>query len=277
MRDDDCRRLSERLYRELRELNDELRPPPTLSDKLAAYYKLEEASGTRYDSSPRGNDLTQNNNPTNTPAIIGDGFLSATASNHRLRRDPPFASDFEMGNFDFAISLWARLDSKGANRRLIQKGVATGQADWQILYPSAADRLRWQVVAPSGTTFNLDSSLGSPVIGQWYHLYVEHDAAAAKIRMRVRTAAADSLDYTDERSTGGAGCRNTASWSFCIGHLANTACWDGAVDEVAIWRLRKLTVPEQDAVWNLGKGLSIDAWSKLKYPIKVWGAGRQVA
>lgn len=223
--------------------------PSTILTNLVAYWKLDEASGSRADSQGT-NTLTDNNTVTSAAGIISNAAQFTSANSEYL--DIADNAALSMGNFDFAMWAWAYLDTKVASRSVLAKISAVGNAagyEYDFLYSSGPDRFRFGV--SDGTTITLVAAdnLGSPSTATWYFISVYHDAAANTIGISVNNGATNTAAHTT-------GVQNLTN-RFSLGRAGefNGQYWNGRIDEVGI-RKQLLTAAEQTSLYNAGAGLS---------------------
>ena len=220
-----------------------------LGNGLAAYWKLDEASGTRSDSAASSH-LTDNNTVTVNAGKRGNAAqFTRTNSEFLSIADNPSVST---GDIDFTIAAWGYLDSKNALMVMVHKGSTTGSdLEYGLRYDSTADRFQF-LVSPAGNdivSVNADS-LGSPSIGTWYYLVGWHDSVNNTINIQeVTNGTVDSLSYTTGLADRGG--------VFYVGRKGDGSVfarfWDGRIDEVGLWK-RVLTDQERADLYNSGNG-----------------------
>jgi len=219
-----------------------------LTNNLISYWKLDEASGTRYDSHGT-NDLADNGTVTSATGKLGAAgdfevdnieYLSI-ASN----------SSLNTGDIDFTFSAWVRLESKGANRFIIAKDhITSGQREYALYYSSVADRFRFELHSATDSATNVTANaLGSPALSTWYFIVAWYDSAADMMYIQVNNGTVNSA----AKGTLQAG----SSAEFRIGARQYTGLvqpFDGLIDEVGFWK-RVLTSDERTQLYNSGSAL----------------------
>lgn len=96
--------------------------------------------------------------------------------------------------------------------------------------------------------------LGTPSLGQWYHLAASFDASAATVEFMV-----DGISIGTHNIGGVTSIADTDS-TVCIGHSGSGAFdFDGLIDEVRIWDITRTA-----AEINTNKAVMIDSASGLK-------------
>lgn len=224
--------------------------PSSLLTGLIAYYKLDEASGTRVDSTGRGNDLTPTNAPGNTAGKIGNAVdLTAASSQYLSIADN---ADMSTGDIDFTIAGWFNLKSKSANRTLFSRFNNSGnQREYLIDYDSGDDRIRFQVSADgAATTTVVGTSAGSPSINTWYLVIAWHDATANTINIQIDNGTIDSASHS------GGALNSTSNFQIGAREISGSENYaDARIDEVGFWK-KVFTSTERLSLWNGGTGLT---------------------
>ena len=218
----------------------------TLQQSLVAYWRLEEASGTRLDDlngcGGAGCDMTDNNTVTQNPGTIGNAAQFTNANSEYLSHVDN--ADLSVGDIDFTWSVWVYLDSKAANRTIIFKSGGTAATSaYQILYDQVADRFKF--IVGNGTTSGTAQAnvLGSPSTATWYFIIGWHDATANTVNIQVNNGTVNTTSY----SSGGQDEANP----FYIGR--GTAYMDGRADEIGFWK-KVLSSGERTLLYNSGVG-----------------------
>lgn len=218
---------------------------PSLLSGLVAYWKLDEASGTRSDS-VGANHLVDNNTVTQAAGKLGSAAHFAAASSERLSTSDSAA--LSTGDIDFTLAGWVWLDTKTGSRVLFGKdGPVSGGREFRVLYESSTDRFRF-AVSPDGTatTVVVASAAGSPAANAWYFVVAWHDATANRIYIQVNDGPVESVAHTP-------GVIDGAN-PFEIGATTGNGVYmDGRLDAVGVWK-RVLSVAERTDLYNTGLG-----------------------
>ena len=215
-----------------------------LADNLIAYWKLEEASGTRNDSHSNALHLTDNNTVTQATGKQGNAADFEASNGEYLSRVD--SATLSMGDIDFTVLLWVNAESLGSNYVIGQYGGA-GARSWEIQHTGSRFHF---FVSNDGTVTNwvTANNLGAPSTATWYLIIAWHDAAANTINIQVNNGTVDSGGHTT-------GVFNSAE-DFRIGTAeVGGPFWDGLIDEVAIWK-RVLTSDERTQLYNGGSGMT---------------------
>ncbi|MBI2314953.1 hypothetical protein HYU93_02745 [Candidatus Daviesbacteria bacterium] len=229
----------------------------SLGTNLNAFWKLDEASGTRSD--PVGsNNLTDNNTVTQTTGKIGNaGQFTAANSEYLSVADN---ANLRTGDIDFTISGWFYKDSSPTTiLRAVGKYNTTGNLreymiDWS---GSSVNRFRFIVssdgITPVSVTAN---SLGAPSNSTWYFIVAWHDAAANTINIQVNNGTVDSAAHTTGIFTGAA--------PFTVGATGVPGeYWDGRIDAVGLWK-RVLSSSERTVLYNSGNGVEYPFYTNTR-------------
>lgn len=221
------------------------RPSWLLTDSLVGYWKMDETSGTRADSSGNAYTLTDTNTVTSNTGKISNAAQYTAANSEDLRRSDN--ANLSGCDCDFTISAWVYLDTKGTSRSIVSKYSTTGtNREYNLYFGNGADRFRIEVSNDGTNLVTLDaSSLGSPATATWYFIVAWHDSVANTLNIQVNNGTVDSMAHTTGVNDGTA--------NFMIGARTGTFYWDGRIDEVGMWK-RVLSSAERAALWNSGAG-----------------------
>ena len=226
-----------------------------------AYWKMEEASGTRADATGNGNDL---DTPINTPAqvtgIIGKGIGFTASSSQLIKRAD--TANLSFGDVDFSIVTWIKVHTiTGSNTYpfFISKR-ETGAYEYNIQFQDFAGggtnkAFSFYVYGTSDGVTGADviaATFGSIPLDTWCMVYCYHDHTANTLGISVNNGTVDTTSYSG-------GCNDGTS-DFSVGALETSLgvyvqYVDGAMDEVGIWR-RLLTTDEVTKLYNGGAGLT---------------------
>ena len=220
-----------------------------LVDNLIAFWKLEEASGSRIDS-VGSNNLTDNNTVTQATGIVGNAAQFARANSEHLSILDNI--DLSTGDIDFSFACWIYLDSKTNSSSILGKwtGLAD-QREYLLIYlGGATDRFHFVVSGDGNGTqsknINADT-FGAVPTGVWIFVVFWHDATANTVNISVNNGAVDSAAHTFGVFDG--------TGDFNIG--ATEAAFDfmdGRIDAVGFWK-KVLSAAERTELYNNGNGL----------------------
>ena len=228
---------------------------PTLIDKLAAWWPLDESSGTRGDAHG-ANDLTDNNTVAQATGKLS-GAASFTSANSEYLSIASNAA-LQAGDVDFMIGVWVYLKVKGAVKSIVTKWDSTGDnREYRLFYQASVDRFQIQISddgIAATTTLSADT-LGSPTVNTWYFILAWHDPTADTLNIQVNNGGVDSAAHSTGIYVGSA--------DFMIGARPVTPNYlDGYVDEAFIWK-QLLSADERAAVYNASYGIN---YNRLRNP-----------
>ncbi|HKS27072.1 MAG TPA: LamG domain-containing protein [Pyrinomonadaceae bacterium] len=220
---------------------------PELLRDLVAHWRMNEASGTRYDAHGSSH-LTDNNTVTTATGKIGSAALFTAANSEYLSCTSN--SSLQMGDIDFTIIAWVYLTSKGAHRMLVSKMDNAARDEFLIYYRSTADRFAFEVRRDTGAYLDVNAdALGSPAINTWYQIVVWHIVAARTINIQVNNGGVNSL------ATGGPLAAASTSPFMLGGWGYGGSYHDGRIDSVSVYK-RLLGTGEPGLLYNSGNALA---------------------
>lgn len=222
-------------------------PPGDLATSLIAYWKLDEASGTRVDElsgcGGGGCDLTDNATVTQAVGKVGNAALFTAANSEFLSHAD--VADLSTGDIDFSFVGWI-YPTNLSGTHMAAAQLAGGTVGWQLF--------------TNGTTLQFDVGdggagvIGSAVWGSalstntWYFVVAWHDAAANQVGISVNNGTPVTA-----ATTGAAGDSTAA---FTLGERAvvgSQLFWDGRLDEAGWWK-KVLSSTERGWLYNSGNG-----------------------
>ena len=183
-------------------------------------WHLGEASGTRYDSTSIGNNLTDNNTVTQGSGQVGNAAQFDDANSEHLSRAD--TATLDGGDNSYTIEGWFSQDDFSANHMIVTK-LKSGSYDYQIFTNSAA---ALYVQLFSTTTKVAEVIIPSLDISTWYYFAAQHDPTANKARLLLNNG---SWQEDTESATPA-----TSSAEFQLGgrELTPSQFVDGKIDEV---------------------------------------------
>lgn len=220
----------------------------TLLSNLVAYWTLDEASGTRFDSTASDQDLAPTNNVNSGTGLISNAIVMpnpVTSADWLWIADN---STMSVGDIDFTFTTWiwfTNLPSAlGADATFLKKDEVAGVRDYrlEVLGNFPFDQARWTKWAPATDTpaSVTASSFGALSAATWYWICVWHDAGNNEIGISINNSA------TNVTSTS-TGVADTAA-GFRLGMDLM-----GRQDETGFWK-RLLTADEKATNYNGGLG-----------------------
>jgi len=224
-----------------------------LTNGIAAYWKLDEISGSIVNDSYSSNDGTVTNATINQTGILGNG-VSFDGSGDYINCGSN--SSLDIGTSDWSFSCWfkttASLSSSSNLYTIFANGssatagidiILRGSTLWNGILVRLCD-------GSSYYDFKPDSDLSSTINnGAWHHLAVTIDRDgnlviyldASAVKTKSITAYSAKNFYS--------------SYDHKIGVLNFGYSFDGTLDEIGIWK-RVLTLAEISQLHNSGAGLS---------------------
>ncbi|MCC2631635.1 MAG: type sorting protein [Patescibacteria group bacterium] len=218
---------------------------PFLTNGLASYWTLDEATGTRMDSIGT-NHLTSNNNVTSEQGKISDAALFKTAATQSL--SIPDNTSLSTGDTDFTLAAWVNLDTKGGFQVIAAKqDTSISQREFALFYNGSSDRFNFSI-SSNGTssTTVVANNLGAPAINTWYYVVGWHDSVNNTVNIQVNDTTLNSAAHTT-------GVRDGTSTLRVGANTENIQFWSGKIDSLALWK-RALSGSERTALYNSGLG-----------------------
>lgn len=212
---------------------------PLLTD-LVAYWKLDEASGTRFDS-VGSNDLTDNNTVGSATGRIGNAASFVAANIEYLSRAST-ADVQASGNFTFAA--WIKPASIGNRMGVVNKGTTGAE---YILWIDTTGQIKFALSANFTNRAETPSAISTT---EWWLVVASYDGTP---RLWVRSESGTLL--TDDGNATG---HSIGAADYEVGHyeVAGTPYpFNGLIDEVGFWK-RVLTPAERTTLWNGGSGIT---------------------
>lgn len=218
----------------------------TLSTSLDAFWKLEEASGTRFDETANDVDLTDNATVTqNASGKIGASALFTASNSEYLEAST--STELDYGDVDWSVAGWFKLATKAGAVVFSKWTEQSNQRSYRLWYDSTPDRMKFEVSGDGTAVTTITANrFGSPNVGEWVHFYAEHDATINRIRVRFNFHLYDEADHT-----GGTYASSTAKFrlgSDVDSGGTNELFWDGEMDAIGAWG-RKLSESEQGLLY----------------------------
>lgn len=227
----------------------------SLVDNLVAYWKLDETSGTYYDS-------VYQNHLTNVGVSSIGGKIGNAANFNRTSTNylwiPSYNPAFDVGTNDsFAVSMWVHLNEKSTSPTFISKSAqASPSGGFRIGYTSSGDRFIFTCFAgATGTTVSANN-LGSPSNSTWYHILAQFNATNGQLSIAINGGTADTATIS------GTYTKSTAplvigTWSNSGTPMSANSTYgaNAYIDGVGFWNGRTLTNTEKSALYNSGNGV----------------------
>ncbi|MFZ2149818.1 MAG: LamG domain-containing protein [Minisyncoccia bacterium] len=218
----------------------------TLTNGLAAYWKLNEASGTRTDSFA-GNNLSDNNGVSQAAGVSAGTSTSAGFNSASSQFLSSASTLTQVGDSSFTFAGWFYLNSNATYIPFGKDSGVAGQREFRLRH--LANRFDFAVFRPGDTQVTITSPVNTAA-NNWYFVVVWHDAAADTLNISVNNSVPAS------QSTGGSLQITTNGSLFTVGSRqfpGSQSYLNGRIDEFGFWR-RVLTVGEITNLYNGGSG-----------------------
>jgi hypothetical protein len=215
-----------------------------LTDNLAVYYSLDEASGAAIDAHST-HDLTETSGTIDAASGKVSGARDFESGDTEYF-DVADHADISVGNIDFTITGWVWLESVTAGHLALKGDGDDLEYDIQVL--GGPTRLRFRTSSATGFTNLTSVDSGTVSTGAWLFVAAWHDATANEIAIQINNGTPVTAAYS-------AGSYDSAA-PFQIGaYSAFSEYSDGLIDEVGLWK-RLLTSDERSTLYNSGNGFA---------------------
>jgi len=218
----------------------------TLNSGLIAYWKLDEASGTRVDSEPTGTaqDLTDNNTVTSATGRISNGaFFTSANSEYLSHADSADLSTTRM------VAAWVKATTLTAGMVIVLYWSVSPsqQRSWRLWWDSSTGKFKYEVSGDGIVSTSIQATtFGTPVTNVLYFVAGWIDTTGNTLNISINNGTVNSVAYSS-------GILNSTA-TFDIGARgAASDFWNGLIDEVGVWN-RPLTAIELTRLYNLGAG-----------------------
>lgn len=216
-----------------------------LAQSLVAYWRLDEASGTRADA-VGSNTLTDNNTVTSNPGLVYPTAAQFTAANSESLSIADNAA-LSMGNIDFWFAAWVRLDTKTVDRPILMKGTdtaANANYEYALRFQQSNDRFRLSI-SDGTNAIGVSPTLGSIALNSWYFLLCTYDSTNDLAKISANGGTYATAAYTT-------GSFNSAT-SFVLGNIASTYM-DGRMGPVMVGKNYVPSAADVTFLYNSGAG-----------------------
>lgn len=224
----------------------------TLATNLYAYYKLDEASGTREDIHSTF-DLTDNNTVASATGIINSGADFEAANSEYFSQTSANPS----GAGDWSFSFWAKVESDPGTYALFSHYQNTGnQRSLVVNYTNNAGTKQLQAITSANGSTAVSGTINQTLTaGTWYYLSFLYDASAGTMEIYVNGSSIGTISSLRTSL-------HNSTDPFRIGAIGDgggvTSYFDGIIDEFGIWS-KLLTSAEVTELYNAGAGLPYEA------------------
>jgi hypothetical protein len=219
----------------------------SLLTDLAAYWKLDETSGNRADSSGNGTILTDTNTVLYAAGKQGNAADFEEDNNERLTAASN--SSIALSNDQaLTIACWVYRESdSGFDIGIVAKNANSDHTDEYVLSDYSAGSGKYRFKVGNGTSSTTVDSTTAPTNGAWHLVIAWHDPTADKLYISVNNETPAQATWTGGTYVG--------TSQLTIGGMTFNAGinYDGLIDEVGIWK-RVLTADERTTLYNSGSG-----------------------
>lgn len=226
-----------------------------LKRDLVYFFKLDEASGLRRDSSPNGFSATDNNTVGQGAGRAGIGFAADFERDNSESLTVGDAPLLRLGAFDFSWSWWFNQEAAAAALAIFfgkDTGLAGGDRREYLAFINSAGVVRVDVWQGTDATFlgELDSGAIASPTGAWHHVAVWYDSASRVLSGSVDNGTTFTVTLTGQPAPA------AATTELVLGDRTSAPefGFDGLLDAVGFWR-RQLTDAERTRLYNGGNGL----------------------
>lgn len=222
-----------------------------LKTDLVSYWKLDEASGTRYDSHG-SNDLTGSPTIGSVTGKINSAADFESANSESL--STTYTAALQPTSGPFTIACWIKIESAQVFAMIFSQSGGG--------YELRLDSSGTQAQFSNDTSGSVQSTVTLST-GTWYFLVGWYDGAGV-MNIQVNNGTPDTLSGTP--------FHNRTDNPHFGSRPSGTLFFDGLIDEAAIWT-RVLTSDERTEIYNNGNGLSYDSWDVAagQPTVKRWG------
>lgn len=222
-----------------------------LLNRIEAYYKFEQPSGSLVVDEVAGQNLTQHNDPSGVVGVVGSGVTGDSARTAYLSHAAN--ATFRPGDIDWTIAGWIKMTTKASAQFFWSQYEPDGdERAISLLYSVSADRISFRVYGDgtAGSEGRVDAdSLGSPAVDTWYFVVCWHDAFNNEIYIQVNGGAVDKAEHT-----GGVFASSPQDFEVSA-RTENNGVSDVFNDELGVWH-RLLSPVERSDLYNSGAGLT---------------------
>lgn len=209
---------------------------PLLKD-LVSYWKLDEASGTRFDSHG-ANHLTDTNTVSQAVGKLDNAAAFVRANFERL--DIASNADLTTGAIDWSFACWFFPTNTVDYQGIAAKKTDNAQQEWELAVNGT--NLQWYVVH-EGNASSDNILLGGYTANAWNHIMIWKTGTTIGMQLNGGTPSTLTLTATPRTSTG----------MFALGATGGGNFYDGRIDEAGFWR-RALSADERTTLYSNGAG-----------------------
>lgn len=218
---------------------------------LVGYYELNEsANADAVDASGNGKTMTDFGSVGSVSGVISTARSFPGTGGNYLRRNSD--SSFQPGASSFSITLWAKPASLTQGTFPTIVGYAkTLNIEWMVNFYDGNAAPYFSVSANGVTEVQAVAATNSfPNTSTWVFIACTWDGTNIKI----------SVNGGSFVTAAFAGPVFSGTSDFEMGTRGAAGLWNGAIDEVAFWKGRSLTLAEVQQIYNAGAGLPFSSF-----------------
>ena len=221
-----------------------------ITDNLVGYWNLDEASGTRNDSTAGANHLTDNNTVTGTTGPGAHNASLFTNANLEALTHTNNAT-LNVSGGAFTVAIWVKLTSLIDGQGFACHGTSASNRSWQLHQQFGNGQAVFQTYSDGTSGGGVASTtFGALSTGIWYFV-VGSCSAAGLLSISVNAGTADtSARTTAFNTTDTFGC----GWREDVSNVNYNL--NGALAMFGLWKGRELADAERTFLFNGGSGLS---------------------
>lgn len=216
-----------------------------LLNNLYAYYKMDETTGTRFDSMGNWDLDSLPNGMGNDTGVIGNATEHTTASSTFIHSNLKSVGLGFDGGGNFSIAYWVKFKATGSQECMVSHYSGAGSQAF-LVQKNASDAIQLRT-SNAGSGVTATSTYDTVSSGTWYHIAMVHDTTADTTEFYIDGTA---------KTTHSDGIAVVANYYVIWGALGNSGDFlGGYLDEIGCWQ-RKITADEVTQLYNGGAGIT---------------------
>lgn len=222
-----------------------------LTDNLVAYWRLDEASGTRADATGNGYSLAANGSPVSRTGKLGDACDFVPGSSQYLSTTDAAVYGAITDSAGWTIAGWIYSDDNATREVLGTFSTATARGVityFHAAYLVARDlAVQWYDNAGSAVIAASGASMTS---GAWNFIAIKYDTADDKLYVRTNGTTGTGVSCAGKTFT-----LNASAFYLGKARVSGGTYADGGLDDIGLWS-RALSSAELDSLYNSGAGFA---------------------
>lgn len=228
----------------------------SLNTSLVSYWKLDESSGTRYDSEPTGTpqDLQDNGTVTGAGALGPSSSSSQFTAANNEYLSAVDSEDLKTGDFSYSFNLWLYADTfpSGGSTILAKGKWSGGQREYVLWHTGTGNRFQFYLMnngSHTGAAIVTADNFGALNTATPYMLTVIYDAVGNQVSIAVNDGTPNTVSTSSTTPIGTTNLFTIGFESFA----SSTLDWNGRIAAVGFWK-KALTSNEVAELYNSGAG-----------------------